>query len=109
MQMPGCCRAGHSSPAWDPTCRPCPSTVVELNLKAWLSSGLVLAGESLSDLRQWDCLSFGEQRCACTRCPEPAAPAAGGGRLAAVMPCLALAGRQQERDTYQDNGTDVGR
>lgn len=78
--------------------------MVELNLKAWLSSGLVLAGESLSDLRQWDCLSFGEQRCGCTRCPVQAAPAAGAGRLAAVMPHLAL-----ERGTYQDDGTDVGR
>lgn len=41
-------------------------------------------------------------------------PRAGGtgsraGRLAAVTPCLALAARPQERDTYQDNGTDVGR
>lgn len=61
-----------SSPSWDPTCRPCPSTVVELNLKPWLSSGLVLAGESLSDLRQWDCLSFGEQRCGCAHRPKKA-------------------------------------
>lgn len=65
--------------AWhEPTCRPCPSTVVELNLKPWLSSGLVLAGESLSDLRQWDCLSFGEQRCGCARRPGKAAQGEAG-------------------------------
>lgn len=45
-----------------PTCSPCPSTVVELNLKLCPSSGLVPAGDSLSDLRQWDCRSCGTQR-----------------------------------------------
>lgn len=102
LQMPGRCGAQcipaaelPGSPAWEPTCRPCPSTVVELNLKPWLSSGLVLAGESFSDLQQWDCLSFGEQRHGCTRRPEKAALAARGGRSAMAMPCRVPATRQQ--------------
>lgn len=94
---------------WEPTCSPCPSTVLGLNLKPWLSSGLVLAGESLSDLRQWDCLSFGEQRRRCIHHPGKAAPAARGGRLATAMPCQVPATQQQGGGTYQDNRADVGR
>lgn len=42
-----------------PTCSPCPSPVVVLYLKImFVSSGVVLDGDSLSDLREWDCLSF---------------------------------------------------
>lgn len=96
-----------SSPAHPPTCSPCPSTVVELNLKAWLSSGLVVAGESLSDLRQWDCLSFGSRgRGVCSvpggQCHsrETARPQQ---HPTGTLPI------SEEGATYQDNRADVGR
>lgn len=83
LRMPGCCRAQRapaaqltSSLAREPTCSPCPSTVVELNLKPWLSSGLVLPG---------DCLSFGEQRHGYAGCFEKEASAPRRGRLATAM------------------------
>lgn len=85
--------------------------MVELNLKPWLSSGLVLAGESLSDRRQWDCLSFGERGMDA----QEAVPAARGGRSASAMPCwVPVTGSkeggtyQDKGDTYQDNWADVG-
>lgn len=94
LQTPGPHRAwpGRAArgPVPDPTCRPCPSAVVALNLKLWLSSGLVPAGESLSDLRQWDCRSWGTGR-------GVGGEAVGPGQRA---------GRGA---TYQDRRADVGR
>jgi len=114
--MPGRCGAQceptaelAGSPAQEPTCKPCPSTVVELNLKPWLSSGLVLAGESLSDLRQWDCLSFGKQRRRCPRRPKKAAPAAGEAGRPPRCRAGPLPPGSGEGGTYQDDGADVRR
>lgn len=87
-------------PVQAPTCSPCPSTVVELNLKPWLSSGLVLAGESLSDLRQWDCLSFGEERREARRQRRQR------GEAGRPWPCPA---GSRLSGTYQDDRADVGR
>lgn len=83
------------SPVQEPTCSPCPSTVVELNLKPWVSSGLVLAGESLSERRQWDCLSFGEPSVDAHTAREaaPAAGEAGGPGNALLGPCHWQRGR----------------
>lgn len=99
------------SPGQEPTCSPCPSTVVELNLKPWLSSGLVLAGESLSERRQWDCLSFGKPRQGC-----PRGSASSQGRQISLS--KALVGPHQwqgggghlpgQGGTYQDNWADIG-
>lgn len=102
------------SPVQDPTCSPCPSTVVELNLKPWLSSGLVLAGESLSERRQWDCLSFGEPRRGCPPCPRGSASSQGRqGSLSNALlgPPHWQRGEGTHQDkggTYQDNWADVG-
>lgn len=96
------------SPVQEPTCSPCPSTVVELNLKPWVSSGLVLAGESLSERRQWDCLSFGEPSVDAHTARE-AAPAARGALAGPLSLAVRMGGTYQDKGgTYQDNWADVG-